>query len=190
MRVTRLLVPTAILAGFSQPLAAQAAAQFEGRPASVEGVDLGYYLWHDEDGWQIRWTTKGVRRHFAGTVVAEGGELKSLKRIDAESERKVLYPGRPPRVWVGPRGRTRVAPGRAPVVVEREQDKIEKEDDHTIVWSSRTDFDIDGFRFRVDDTVTTLRFHLTIDGSPRPMQVEIGKENIKPGKLPLVVTLK
>jgi hypothetical protein len=168
----------------------QAVERFQGRPTFAEGTDLGYYVWHDEDGWQVRWTTKGAMRHFAGTVITEGGELKSLKRIDVEEERRVVYPGRPARVWVGPRGRTRVAPGRAPVVVTKEQDKIEKEDDHTIVWSSRTDFDIDGFRFRIDDKVTVIRFALQIDGAPRPMMVEVGRDNWKPGELPLVVRIK
>jgi hypothetical protein len=168
----------------------QQADRFEGRPTFAEGTDLGYYVWHDEDGWQVRWTTKGIMRFFTGTVIAEGGELKSLKRIDVETERRVLYPGRPGRVWVGPRGRTHVGPGRAPVVVEKEQDKIDKEDDHTIVWSSRTDFDIDGFRFRVDDKVTVLRFSLQIDGAPRPLMVEVGRENWKPGNLPLVVKIR
>jgi hypothetical protein len=168
----------------------QIAARFEGRPTFAEGTDLGYYVWHDDDGWQVRWTTKGIMRHFTGTVIAEGGELKSLKRIDVETERKVVYPGRPGRVWVGPRGRTHVGPGRAPVVVEKEQDKIDKEDDHTIVWSSRTDFDIDGFRFRIDDKVQVIRFALQIDGAPRPLMVEVGRENFKPGTLPLVVKIR
>ncbi len=82
----------------------QAVEHFEGRPVFAEGVDLGYYIWHDEDGWQIRWTTKGVMRRFTGTVISEGGELKSLKRIDVETERRVLYPGRRARVVVGPQG--------------------------------------------------------------------------------------
>src|SRR5262245_5667194 len=132
----------------------QAPERFEGRPTFAEGSDLGYYVWHDEDGWQVRWTTKGIMRHFTGTVIAEGGDLKSLKRLDVETERKVVCPGRPAHVLVGPRGRTHVAPGRGPIIAEKDQDKIEKEDDHTIVWSSKTDFDIDGFRFRIDDKVT------------------------------------
>ncbi len=168
----------------------QEVSHFEGRPTFAEGVDLGYYLWHDEDGWQLRWTTRGAMRRFTGTVTSEGGDLKSLKRIDVETERRVLYPGRPARVVVGPRGRAHVAPGRGPVVVTRDQDKIEKVDDHTIVFSTLTNDDIDGFRFRVDDKVQSLRFSLQIDGSPRPMFVEVGSENWKPGKLPLLVQIR
>lgn len=72
----------------------------------------------------------------------------------------------------------------------RQQDKIEKEDDHTIVFSARTDDDIDGFRFRIADDVQVLRFALQIDGSPRPQLVEVGRDNWKPGNLPLVVRIR
>ena len=186
MRVSVLLgLPLLFL---SQP--PQSSDRFEGRPAFAEGTELGYYVWHDDDGWQVRWTTKGIQRRFTGTVISEGGELKSLKRIDVETERAVLYPGRRAHVVVGPRGRAHVAPGRGPVVVTRDQDKIEKEDDHTIVFSALTSDDIDGFRFRVDDKVQILRFALQIAGEPRPLLVEIGRDNFKPGSLPLIVRLK
>lgn len=96
-------------------LPAQQAARFDGRPVFAEGVDLGYYIWHDDDGWQVRWTTRGSPRHFTGRITAEGGDIKSLKRIDAETERKVLYPGRPARVVVGPRDNWK--PENLPLVV-------------------------------------------------------------------------
>ena len=41
----------------------------------------------------------------AELLTFEGGKLKSLKRIDVESERRVLYPGRAPQIVYGPRGR-------------------------------------------------------------------------------------
>jgi hypothetical protein len=187
MRFKLLLLSLALL-----PVSRQAVAQaerFEGRPTFAEDTELGYFVWRDEDGWHLRWTTKGQLRRFHGSVTAEGGELKSLKRIDVESERRVLYAGRRPRVVVGPRGRTHVAPGRAPVVVSREQDHIEKDGDHAIVFSTRTD-DIDGFNFKVDDKVEVLRFMLQIEGEPRPNLVELGRENRKAERLPLVVRLR
>lgn len=79
--------------------------------------------------------------------------------IDLDEERKVLYPGRAPHVWVGPRGRAHVGGGRAPVVVERKQDRIEKDGDHRIVFAAITSNDIDGFNFKVDKNVTTLAVH-------------------------------
>lgn len=173
----------------SPPVYAQA-ERFDGRPAFAEGIDLGYYIWRDGDKWLVRWTTKGPNRKFTGSVVAEGGELHDLKRIDLDEERKVLYPGRAPSVWVGPRGRTHVGGGRAPVVVERKQDKIEKDGDHRIVFAAITSNDIDGFNFKVDKKVTTLRFILEINGRQMPQKVEIGKDNHKASTLPLVVRIQ
>lgn len=132
----------------------------------------------------------GQLRRFTGSVVSEGGELKSLKRIDVESERRVLYPGRSPHVVYGPRGRAHVRRGRAPVVVEREQDKIEKDGDHRIVFLARTNDDIDGFDFKVDEKVVALRFVLEIDGRQMPQRVEIGRNNQKAENLPLMVRLE
>src|SRR5687768_5844447 len=157
---------------------------YDGKPVFTEGADLGYYLWRDGKTWHLRWTTKGMLRHFTGSVTADGGKLKSLKRIDVEKERRVLYPGRAPHVVYGPRGRAHVRGGRAPVVVERSQDKIEKDGDYRIAFSAVTNNDIDGFDFNVDDQVTSLRFVLEIDGAPRPAHVEVGRENRKAPSLP------
>ena len=162
---------------------------FDGRPVFAEGVDLGYYLWRDGDTWKVRWTTKGRMRSFTGLVESTGGKLKSLKRIDVESERKVLYPGRAPAVWVGPRGRVHARGGRAPVVVENKQDKIDKDGDYRIVFTARTNNDLDGFDFKLGDGVTSLRFILEIDGRAMPRLVEIGQNNVKARSLPLIVHL-
>lgn len=177
------------LAVAAPPLVAQAEI-FDGRPTFSEGVELGYYAWREGDTWRVRWTTRGQMRHFSGAVTAEGGELKSLKRIDVESESRVLYPGRPRRVVVGPRGRTRVVGGRAPVVVTHQQDKIEKDGDNRIVFSARTTDDLDGFDFKVEDKATSLRFVLNIDNRAMPNLVELGQSNQKAKELPLVVQLR
>jgi hypothetical protein len=169
---------------------AQVAEKFDGRPAFAEGTDMGYYIWRDGETWHVRWTTKGVMRHFTGSVKAEGGELKSLKRIDVESESRVLRPGRAPRTVVGPRGRVYARGGRPPVVATREQDKIEKDGDERIRFNARTDDDIDGFDFKVEKKVTSLRFVLEIDGRPRPQLVEVGKDNSHVPGIPFTVQLK
>ena len=174
-------------------VAAQAqtpAAKFDGKPAFAEGVENGYYVWRDGDKWSVRWTTTGKLRHFTGHVTAEGGELKSLKRVDVEEERRVLYPGRAPRVAIGPRGRVYRRGGRPPVVATKEQDKFEKAGDNRIVYSTKTDDDIDGFDFKVDPNVTRLRFVLEVDGQLRPMLIETGRNNFKPEQDPFVVHLK
>lgn len=177
--------------GMLEPGQASAAdaARFDGRPAFTEGSDRGYYVWRDAETWHVRWTTRGTQRRFTGSVATEGGELKSLKRIDVEVERRVLAPARPGHVWRGPRGRLHVRPGRGPVVAEREQDKIEKDGDRRIYWISRTDADIDGFDFKVDKNVTRLRFTLEVDGQSRPALVEFGRANSRPEHNPFAVDL-
>jgi len=192
MGIRGLLLPFSLLL---VPLAAASAQadRFDGRPAFAEDTELGYYIWRDvgsdSNTWHLRWTTKGMLRRFQGSVIAEAGKLKSLKRIDVETERRVLYPGRGPHVVRGPLGRPHVVPGRGPVVVAKEQDKIEKDGDDAIRWFTRTD-DVDGFDFKVDDKVQSLRFVLNIEGTPRPLLVETGRDNRKPGVLPLVVRLR
>ena len=166
------------------------AGRFDGKPTFAEGADLGYFIWRDGNTWHIRWTTRGKMRQFSGSVVSDGGNLKSLKRIDVETERRVLYPGRAPRIVYGPRGRAHVRGGRAPVVVEHKQDKIEKDGDKRIVFLARTDDDIDGFDFKVDDKVVTLSFVLEIDGRSMPQLIEMGNKNQKAESLPLRVRLK
>ncbi len=172
----------------SSPVVGQS-EMFDGRPNFAEGANLGYFLWRDGNTWHVRWTTKGRLRAFTGHVESTGGKLKSLKRIDVEEERKVVYPGRAPNVWVGPRGRIHTSGGRAPVVFEKKQDIIEKDGDNRIVFNSRTDNDIDGFQFQLGEGVTSLRFVLEVDGRQIPRSVEIGKSNNKAPHLPLVVRI-
>jgi hypothetical protein len=170
---------------------ASAQNAFEGKPAFKEGRDLGYYVWSDGDTWHVRWTTMGARRHFRGTVVAEGGELKSLKRIDVETERKVIRPGRAPHVVRVPRGRVKgVAGGRPAVVATKVEDHIEMDGDSRIRFNAQTDDDIDGYDFKVSNDVKTLRFVLEIDGASRAADVEAGRGNKHPPQNPFVVQLR
>ena len=71
------------------PLTAAPASQFDGRPKFAEGEGRGYYVWRDGETWHVRWTTFGAMHRFSGSVVAEGGDLGSLKRIDVETERRM-----------------------------------------------------------------------------------------------------
>ncbi len=187
LRVATLLLMAAVLPPARVRAQAPVAA-FEGRPFFSEGADLGYYLWKDGDTWKLRWTTRGALRHFAGSVTAEGGKLKSLKRIDVEKERKALFPGRVPHPVAGARGNVRTKGGRPPVVVDR--DKIDRDGDNRIVFSTRTNDDIDGFDFKTDKQVTDLRFLLEIDGKEYPRLVEFGRGNQKASNIPLAVRVQ
>jgi hypothetical protein len=176
------------LAAFA-PRAMAQAELFDGQPTFAEGTDLGYFVWRDGETWHVRWLARGKMMTFSGSVVAEGGELKSLKRIDLDSRSQIVRAGRAPHVVRGPRGGVRVRGGRAPVVVTREQDKVEKDGDNRIRFHARTDDDADGFDFKVEKKVTALRFMLEINGQARPQIIEIGKDNRKAPTLPLVVRL-
>jgi hypothetical protein len=171
-------------------LCAEKSLELIGQPKFEQGESLGCYVWKAGDTWKVRWTTFGSMRHFTGHVVAEGGDIKSLKRIDVETERKIIRPGRAPRVVVGPKGRVRIVGGRGPVVAEREQDRIEKESDRLIRFSARTNDDIDGFDFKVDKDARELRFVLEIDGLSRVDYVRIGHDARRPSGNPFVVVLQ
>ena len=55
---------------------------------------------------------------------------------------------------------------------------------------ARTDDDIDGFSFKVDEKVDALRFVLEIDGKQATQWVEIGKNNRKPQNMPMVARIR
>jgi hypothetical protein len=168
-----------------------AVAQIEGQPRFSEGKALGYFLWKDGATWKLRWMTFGAEHRFSGRIMVEGGELQSFKRIDVDTERKVLAPGRAPRVVRGPRGRiVGQTAGRAPVVASREEDRIEQETEQLIRFVARTDDDLDGLDFRVSPTTQSVRFVLEIDGVARPAEVEVGRSNVKPNESPLLVRLR
>lgn len=169
-------VPILMLA----PAPVAQSSMFDGRPAFSQSVELGYYLWRDGDSWHVRWTTKGRARTFAGSVSASSGSLKSFRRIDVDSERKILYPGRG-RLLTVVVGAPSASAGRPPV--------LKMGDDGKIIFDALTENDIDGFDFEVED-VDELRFDLEIDGSALPNRVMIGRKNQKPPALPLTLTLK
>jgi hypothetical protein len=164
---------------------------FDGRPVFAEGEARSYYVWRDGNTWHLRWTTLGSTHRFAGSVTAEGGKIESLKRIDVDTERRVIVPGRAPRVVVGRSGAVRsVTRGRAPIVTTKTEDHIDKEGDRRIVFNTRTDDDIDGFDFKVNDDVKVLRMSLQIDGEPRTGAIEAGRNNAHVAKDPIVIDLR
>jgi hypothetical protein len=56
---------------------------WEGRPAFTAGENRGYYVWNDPDGWHIRWTTRGDRHVFAGTLKCDG-VFEDFEAVSAE----------------------------------------------------------------------------------------------------------
>lgn len=59
-----------------------------------------------------------------------------------------------------------------------------------LTFVARTDDDIDGVDFQVDDAARLVRFVLEIDGVARPAEIEIGKDNVKPKGHPVIVRLR
>lgn len=107
MRIGLKVVLATALALVSMPSTLQAdvlVARVQGEPKFSEGKALGYFIWKDGDTWKLRWMTFGAEHRFTGRIVVEGGEIKSMKRIDVDTERKVVAPGRAGRVVRGPRG--------------------------------------------------------------------------------------
>lgn len=185
MRMRMLAVMPALMLA---PASLDQTAPYDGRPKFKKAVDLSYYVWRDGNSWHVRWTTTGHMRIFAGSVTASGGKLKSFKRIHLESERKAMYGDRLLTISVSPRvgGASDIRP---PVFRTREQDLFKLDEDGQITFSARTENDIDGFDFKVED-VEQLQIDLGIDGSALPNRVEIGRKNKKPSELPLIFTLK
>ncbi len=58
-----LVVSTLALAG--------QAAYWRGRPAFSAGQSRGYFIWNDSGGWHVRWTTKGRKHVFSGTITCD-----------------------------------------------------------------------------------------------------------------------
>ena len=165
-------------------------SRFNGKPTFSEGDALGYFIWKDGDTWKLRWTTFGAEHRFTGRIALEGGEIRSFKRVDVDTERKVIAPGRPQRVVRGPRGRARIAPGRGAVVATRDEDRIEQESERVIRFATLTDDDLDGCEFTVTADTQVIRLVLEIDGVARPEEVEVGAANVKPNQSPLVIRLR
>ena len=173
------------------PRAATLAARFDGRPEFKEGKALGYFVWREGDTWKLRWTTFGAEHRFNGRVTVEGGVFTSFKRIDPDTERKVIAAWRPARVVRGPGGRVRgVRPGRGAVVATTEEDVIVQESERVIRFNTLTDDDIDGLEFKVGPAADRLTFVLQMDGQPRANEIEVGRNNFMPREDPLVVLLR
>ena len=168
---------------------AQKLEEFDGKPEFTEGLELGYYVWRDGDTWHIRWTTTGTKRHFTGLVLAEGGNLKSIKRVDLESDTLVVR-RRAPRTTIDRRGHPHTSAGGEPVVTRRRsQDKVEKDGNQRIRFDAHNDGDIDGFDFRVEKNVTALRFTMEINGKDAHKHVKVGKNNSKMLETPFTIKL-
>jgi hypothetical protein len=58
-------------------------AYVNGRRGFHAGGELGYFIWHDDDGWHIRWTTGGRTHGFTGEIRSDGA-LHDVKAVRTE----------------------------------------------------------------------------------------------------------
>lgn len=189
MRRSLLLLGFAIASSASLSASTPLSA-FEGRPLFREGFDRGYFVWHEGDEWHVRWTTQGNLLLFTGQVIADGGNIRDLDRVDLEKESRLVRTGSRPVLVRGPRGRLRATRRPTTAVVTREQDQVEKDGDRAIRFRARTDADVDGFDFKLDRKVTQIRFILEVGGQSRAVAVEVGRNNVRPDDNPFTVVLQ
>ena len=55
-----------------------------GKPNFTVSSDFGYFLWHDDEGFHLRWTTKSKTRRFTG-VVSSDSAISDIGRVQKES---------------------------------------------------------------------------------------------------------
>ncbi|RLA80956.1 MAG: hypothetical protein DRG36_02485 [Deltaproteobacteria bacterium] len=68
-------------AAFSMP-----AGKAWGKPPFPPGSPVNYQIWHDEDGWHIRWTSAVRWRHFRGRVWSPDGEIFLVRKVAKEQD--------------------------------------------------------------------------------------------------------
>lgn len=91
-RVRAALASLLVIAALAIPALAHGQAgwprQYEGSPGAIAG-SLGYSIWHDGDGWHVRWSTAGRSREFSG-VIGTDGRFTDIERIRLERRRDRL----------------------------------------------------------------------------------------------------
>src|SRR5262245_13156997 len=88
--LSRLSIALIIAAFAIGPLAAAKKEYWKGKPEFTAGENKGYYIWQDDDGWHLRWTTKGKPIVYAGTLTCSGDftDFKPVKKEKGEIIKK------------------------------------------------------------------------------------------------------
>ena len=47
-----------------------------GKPNFASGESKGYFLWRDQQGWHIRWATKGAKRIYSGSISSDAAFIE------------------------------------------------------------------------------------------------------------------
>lgn len=67
----RTLVALTLLLAVALALPALDDQSCSGKPNFAAQESKGYYLWREQDGWHLRWVTKGQRHDFGGTIACD-----------------------------------------------------------------------------------------------------------------------
>ena len=54
------------------------ASNAAGQPQYKAGQDIGFFIWIDENGWHVRWTSNGPYSYFYGKLTSNGNFLNAL----------------------------------------------------------------------------------------------------------------
>ncbi|MGH8071177.1 MAG: CRTAC1 family protein [Candidatus Entotheonellia bacterium] len=65
-----------------------------GRPFYTPGIELGFFIWHDSNGWHLRWTANGPTTYFYGKMISNG-QFTSVQPLNfmrrTPSVKSILY---------------------------------------------------------------------------------------------------
>jgi hypothetical protein len=65
---TRLFAALLVLISLAVSAAVVDGRVCSGKPNFASGESKGYFLWRDQQGWHIRWATKGAKRVYSGAI--------------------------------------------------------------------------------------------------------------------------
>jgi hypothetical protein len=61
------------------------ADEWKGDPKVDFAPAQGYFIWQDDNGWHVRWTTKGKKVRFEGSVEADG-KIEQFEAVSADKK--------------------------------------------------------------------------------------------------------
>jgi hypothetical protein len=67
----RLLAAFLILLALAATAAIVDGRVCSGKPNFAAGESKGYFVWRDQQGWHIRWATKGAKRDYTGSITSD-----------------------------------------------------------------------------------------------------------------------
>ena len=76
---------TATLLSPATALAKEKKEPWKGKPDFNVGESRGYFIWGDQEGWHVRWMSKGKKRTFSGAVTSDVA-IKGFNPVSRDSK--------------------------------------------------------------------------------------------------------